>query len=348
MLLDDGISSYLYGPSLAPIAQIDNATGAVQYLHSDLIGSTRVITDSAGAAVGITQYDEYGNRTAHAGAADSEFGFSGNWTDPDTGFVYLRARDYDTTTGQFTTVDPAVDSTRQPYAYAANNPLQNIDPTGLDFWGDVGNNGLAFGAGLLDSATFGLSGAVLGAVVPGYNCLTEGNPWFTAGVIVGTIAVGLATAGVGAGVAIAAIAARTAIKVAVKTAVSASQRVVTGGVVRAPARLGAAATQSATKSGTNVVNEGIYVVRTEIGGTYTGQSGNIAQRLPAHVRQGKFTQAEVDGAVRTEVLGGKTAREIAEQLKLDSLGGRDAPGVLNKVNPIGESRMELMPPGYSR
>lgn len=204
-MLDDGISSYLYGPSLAPIAQIDNATGAVQYSHSDLIGFTRVITDSEGAAVDTTQYDEYGNRTAHA--------------------------------------------------YAANNPLQNIDPTGLDFWGDVGNNGLAFGAGLLDSATFGLSSVVLGAVVPGYNCLTEGNPWFTAGMVVGMVAVGLATAGIGAGVVIASIAARTAIKVAVKTAVSASQRVVTGAVVRAPARLGSSATQAAAKTETRLAQD---------------------------------------------------------------------------------------------
>lgn len=34
-------------------------------------------------------------------------------------------------TGQFLTVDPAVDAMRQPYAYTANNPLQNTDPTGL-------------------------------------------------------------------------------------------------------------------------------------------------------------------------------------------------------------------------
>lgn len=37
----------------------------------------------------------------------------------------------------------------------------------------------------------------------------------------------------------------------------------------------------------------------------------------------KFTQAEVDAAERYAVSGGKTAREIAEQLKIDSLGGVD-------------------------
>lgn len=97
-----------------------------------------------------------------------------------------------------------------------------------------------------------------------------------------------------------------------------------------------------------VANEGIYVVRNEAGEVYVGQSSDISKRLSEHVASGKFTQAEVDLAERIGVSGGKTTREIAEQLKLDSLGGRDASGVLNKVNPIGDRRTNLMPDGYVR
>lgn len=97
-----------------------------------------------------------------------------------------------------------------------------------------------------------------------------------------------------------------------------------------------------------VPNEGISVIRNAADKVYVGQSGNITSRLGQHVSTGKFTQAEVDAAERFEVLGGKTAREIQEQLKLDSFGGRDASGVLNKVNPIGDRRLSLMPPGYVR
>jgi RHS repeat-associated protein len=50
-------------------------------------------------------------------------GYSGNWTDELTGLVYLRARDYDPSTGQFLSVDPAVSSTQQPYAYARSCAL---------------------------------------------------------------------------------------------------------------------------------------------------------------------------------------------------------------------------------
>jgi hypothetical protein len=46
------------------------------------------------------------------------------------------------------------------------------------------------------------------------------------------------------------------------------------------------------------------------------------------------------------VSGGKTAREIAEQHKIDELGGIDQ--LLNRRNPIGPRRFGRMPEGYSR
>lgn len=101
-------------------------------------------------------------------------------------------------------------------------------------------------------------------------------------------------------------------------------------------------------AGKAVPNEGIYVIRNAAGEVYVGQSGNITSRLGQHVSTGKFTQAEVDAAEHIEVLGGKTAREIQEQLKLDSFGGKKASNVLNEVNPIGDRRLSLMPPGYVR
>lgn len=48
-------------------------------------------------------------------------------------------------------------------------------------------------------------------------------------------------------------------------------------------------------------------------------------------------------AARQGVAGGKTQREIAEQLMLDLIGRVGDPGILNKVNPIGPSRFPLMP-----
>jgi RHS repeat-associated protein len=257
LLLDDGSHSYIYGPSSAPVAQVTDSTGTVRYLHSDLLGSTRLITSSTGAVVGTTRYDEYGNRTAHGGTVDSAIGYTGNLTDADSGLVYLRARDYDPATAQFLSVDPAVDSTRQPYAYVANNPLQFTDPTGLDFWSDLAGNAAAFGAGVLDGVTFGASSAILGAVVPGYNCfVSQHQGFFDAGSITGTIASSIAvtlfTAGAGAGLAVAGIAGRLAIKEAATAAIATARRLVTAGaeklLARGAERSGARAAETATAS----------------------------------------------------------------------------------------------------
>lgn len=149
LLLDDGDHKYVYGPSLTPIAQINGST--VEYLHTDNLGSVRLITDNTGDAIATNTFDEFGNRVNHTGTADSAFGYTGAWTDADTGLVHLRARDYDPATGQFLTVDPAVDQTRQPYAYVGNNPLSRTDPTGLDWLQDTGD----WLAGWADSLTLG-------------------------------------------------------------------------------------------------------------------------------------------------------------------------------------------------
>ena len=41
-------------------------------------------------------------------------------------------RYYDSQTGQFISVDPLVDTTDAPYAYASGNPVTGVDPSGLE------------------------------------------------------------------------------------------------------------------------------------------------------------------------------------------------------------------------
>jgi hypothetical protein len=94
------------------------------------------------------------------------------------------------------------------------------------------------------------------------------------------------------------------------------------------------------------VTEGIYEVAMDDGTTYVGQSGDIDARLAQHVASGKISQESADNAVRTEVLGGKTAREVAEQTRINEItegNGASDPRVANIRNPIGAARQHLMP-----
>ncbi len=133
LLLTDGSVSYLYDDTGLPVEQVDGAGASLYYQH-DQYGSTRLLTDSAGAVVASFTYDPYGNLTGRTGTADTPLRWGGQYQDSDTGLYYLRARYYDPLTAQFVTRDPLVDLTQQAYAYAGDNPTTFADPLGLDWW----------------------------------------------------------------------------------------------------------------------------------------------------------------------------------------------------------------------
>ena len=130
LILTDGQDSYIYGPNSTPIEQI-SSDGTELYLHHDALGSVRSITNQTGSVVATFTYTPYGTLAASTGTSTSRFGYAGAYTDPETGLLYLHARFYDPTTGQFMSVDPLVEQTQQPYAYAGDDPINAIDPTGL-------------------------------------------------------------------------------------------------------------------------------------------------------------------------------------------------------------------------
>lgn len=219
LLLDDGQHSYVYGPSLTPLAQVDDVTSEIEYLHADLLGTPRLVTDDAGEAVGTSTFDAFGTLGAHSGV-QSAFGFTGNLFDAVTGLLYLRARDYDAATGQFLTVDPLVDQTRQPYAYVGNNPIMLTDPSGLAA-AEVG----AFFLGALDGLTGGISSAILEEAVPGYDCFIKAhNTAFTAGSVIAQVAVAVVTIVGTAGAGALLIAAKYAVTAGVRAGIKAGAK----------------------------------------------------------------------------------------------------------------------------
>ena len=129
VVLSDEKNNYIYGPDDLPVEQIQTGKGTILYLHHDQQGSTRLLTSVTGTVEGISTYDAYGNTTTK-GTATTPLGYDAQYTDIDTGLIYLRARAYDPTTAQFLTTDPLTTLTRTPYTYADDNPLNYTDPTG--------------------------------------------------------------------------------------------------------------------------------------------------------------------------------------------------------------------------
>ncbi len=131
-LLMDATNAYIYTGGTAPAEQVSLSTGAITYLSTDSLGSVRGTISSSGTLTGSTSYDAWGNPETPGGLTPvTPFGFAGGYTDP-TGLIYLDNRYYDPGIGQFTSLDPDVDDTGDPYSYAASNPVSETDPSGDD------------------------------------------------------------------------------------------------------------------------------------------------------------------------------------------------------------------------
>jgi RHS repeat-associated protein len=136
-------------------------TPVFYYYHCNHLGSSNVLTDRAGLLVQHYEQSTYGQTTFSDN--NSAFPVSNRYTgqicDDETGLYYYGARYYDPGLGRFiqpdTEVpDPTDPQTLNPYAYANNNPLRYIDPTG--HWDEVATDDLSFSGPLA-----GFSAAVL-------------------------------------------------------------------------------------------------------------------------------------------------------------------------------------------
>jgi RHS repeat-associated protein len=110
--------------------------GGVTYrIFADHRGSPRLVLNSAtGAIAQRIDYDEFGNVTNDTNPGFQPFGFAGGLYDPDTKLVRFGARDYDASAGRWTAKDPIRfdGGDLNLYGYVVNDPLNLIDPSGLE------------------------------------------------------------------------------------------------------------------------------------------------------------------------------------------------------------------------
>lgn len=178
--------AYLYGdaeiPQWALLGEYDNGTaqgrGATEYIwlpmeeggaipvgmyrkrnlyaiHTDHLGTPRLMTDRANKPVWQWPYSAFGNNkpggvivssTAPTGqtvlkaskpAVEIDLRFPGQSRDEETGTFYNYFRDYDAATGRYRQADPiGLQGGLSRFAYVHGDPLNFTDPEGLFEWGD--------------------------------------------------------------------------------------------------------------------------------------------------------------------------------------------------------------------
>jgi RHS repeat-associated protein len=147
LLLRKGNDYFVFGPGGLPISRI--TSGSAYYHHHDQLGSTRILTDSTGSVVGTYRYGPNGAFTKFTGTQSTQLGFAGQYRmHTENQLIYLRARTYDPVTGQFLSVDPAVTETGEPYSYAAADPVNLDDPSGLSTHSVCSQGSVRLGGGV--------------------------------------------------------------------------------------------------------------------------------------------------------------------------------------------------------
>jgi RHS repeat-associated protein len=101
-----------------------------------------VVDVETGAIVQRMDYDEFGQVITDTNPGFQPFGFAGGLYDQHTKLTRFGARDYDAETGRWTAKDPILFQGGDPnlYGYVVNDPVNLLDPNGLDISFDEQGN----------------------------------------------------------------------------------------------------------------------------------------------------------------------------------------------------------------
>src|SRR5579885_3488692 len=104
----------------------------LSYLLSDGLGSTTIALSSTGSVTAVQLFAPYGSSRYSKGSMPTDYTFTGQRLDRETGLLSYGARYYDPLSGRFTQADLRQNNVvgMDPYAYVGENPESRTDPTG--------------------------------------------------------------------------------------------------------------------------------------------------------------------------------------------------------------------------
>lgn len=131
----DVVSRFVYAThSNVPDYMIKD--GVTYRIVTDHLGSPRLVINAiTGEVAQRIDYDEFGNVLDTSTNLNFQpFGFAGGLYDPDTHLLHYGTREYDSKTGRWLSQDPIgfKGGSINLYTYVNNDPINKIDPTGLE------------------------------------------------------------------------------------------------------------------------------------------------------------------------------------------------------------------------
>ena len=159
-----GISTYYLYDAQGNVQGEHIGSTSYYFFHNNISSIVGVVS-ATGTVSDRYAYDPYGNVTASSGTVANPWQFAGGYYDASTGLTKFGNRYYDSTSGRWTQADILSGNLSNPqslnrFAYAGDNPVNEVDPSGASFFGAIANFVTQKLVSCVGAVVFGIGGGI--------------------------------------------------------------------------------------------------------------------------------------------------------------------------------------------